>query len=134
MTTSKPECGCHHTLKYGEFKNDPQPFKIIRLPFDHPEDVQRFTGQHRYSKYADKGHIGPRRITNNVKGAISDWTISPSICWRKGLTSVIVPPIAGYGAADEQLKISMAAAQKRTLGWGEKARSRRTVLSFERPV
>jgi len=31
-----------------------QPFKIIRLQFDHPEDVQRFTGQHRYSKYADK--------------------------------------------------------------------------------
>ncbi|ROI97528.1 hypothetical protein DPX16_16876 [Anabarilius grahami] len=70
MTQSKPECGCCHTLKYGvsEFKNDPQPFKIIRLPFDHPEDVQRFTGQHRYSKYADKGHIDPRRITNHVKG------------------------------------------------------------------
>ncbi|ROL44928.1 hypothetical protein DPX16_22913 [Anabarilius grahami] len=37
---------------------------------------QMFTGQHRYSKYADKGHIDPWRITNNVKGHWGDTTVT----------------------------------------------------------
>ncbi|ROL44942.1 hypothetical protein DPX16_0650 [Anabarilius grahami] len=36
----------------------------------------QFTGQHRYSKYADKGHIDPRRITNNVKGHWGDTMVN----------------------------------------------------------
>ncbi|ROI93620.1 hypothetical protein DPX16_3290 [Anabarilius grahami] len=75
---------------------------------------------------------GARETDDKVR--FSDWTISPSICWRKGLTSVIVPPIAGYGAADEQLNFNGGSSKNGLLGWGEEARSRRTVLSFERPV
>ncbi|XP_067236349.1 uncharacterized protein [Chanodichthys erythropterus] len=67
-------------------------------------------------------------------GVTSDWTIRLSICWRKGLTSGIALPIVGYGAACEQLKTSMAAARKQTLGWGDRTFSVRMVFSFERPV